>query len=346
MALADSVPGVSGGTIAFLMGFYDNFIGSLNALISGSKQERIQAVKYLIKLGIGWVIGFCSSVLVLANVFESHIYRVSSLFIGFIIFAIPVVIYEEKKVLKDRWKMSFFVLIGMAFVVAITYANTFVGGGKDLSNPDIGMYIYAFFVGAAARKQLGFDDGMCILSFGGSLGAGCINEAMAKVIPWHVQKGLSINHIHGYGGMGKETFPKAMAAAGIPLKGDRLRITEYINDMDVCLAAADLVICRSGASTLAELEAAGRGSILIPSPIVTGNHQLHNANVLGDAGAAVVIEQKDASPERIIAEVEQLYADRERLTEMGHKAKSLEIADTDNRIWNVVAQLYQKAKSK
>ena len=78
--------------------------------------------------------------------------------------------------------------------------------------------------------------------------------------------------------------------------------------MDVCLAAADLVICRSGASTLAELEAAGRGSILIPSPIVTGNHQLHNANVLGDAGAAVVIEQKDASPERIIAEVEQLYA--------------------------------------
>ena len=86
MALADSVPGVSGGTIAFLMGFYDNFIGSLNALISGSKQERIQAVKYLIKLGIGWVIGFCSSVLVLANVFESHIYRVSSLFIGFIFF--------------------------------------------------------------------------------------------------------------------------------------------------------------------------------------------------------------------------------------------------------------------
>lgn len=150
MALADSVPGVSGGTIAFLMGFYDNFIGSLNALISGSKQERIQAVKYLIKLGIGWAIGFCSSVLVLANVFESQIYRVSSLFIGFIIFAIPVVIYEEKKVLKDRWKMSFFVLIGMAFVVAITYANTFVGGGKDLSNPGIGMYIYAFFVGAVA----------------------------------------------------------------------------------------------------------------------------------------------------------------------------------------------------
>ena len=56
---------------------------------------------------------------------------------------------------------------------------------------------------AAARKKLGFDDGMCILSFGGSLGAGCINEAMAKVIPWHTEKGMAINHIHGYGGMGK-----------------------------------------------------------------------------------------------------------------------------------------------
>lgn len=195
---------------------------------------------------------------------------------------------------------------------------------------------------AAARKKLGFDDGLCILSFGGSLGAGCINEAMAELIPWHVKKGLAINHIHGYGGMGKETFPAAMQQAGIPMKSDRLRITEYINDMDVCLAAADLVICRSGASTLAELEAVGRGSILIPSPIVTGNHQLHNANVLGDAGAAIVIEQKDASPQRIIQEVERLYHDRDRLTQMGQKAKGLEIPDTEERIWKVIEGLVQK----
>ncbi len=192
---------------------------------------------------------------------------------------------------------------------------------------------------AAARKKLGFDDGLCILSFGGSLGAGCINEAMAELIPWHVKNGMKINHIHGYGGMGKDSFPQAMEQAGVPLTSNRLRITEYINDMDICLAAADLVICRSGASTLAELEAAGRGSILIPSPIVTGNHQLHNANVLGDAGAAIVIEQKDASPQRIIDEVQRLYNDRERLAEMSAKAKSLEITDTNERIWDVIASL-------
>ena len=103
---------------------------------------------------------------------------------------------------------------------------------------------------AEARKKLGINDDFTVLSFGGSLGAGCINDTMTEAIKWHVSKGLKINHIHGYGGMGKETFPQAMKAASIPLKSDRLRITEYINDMDVCLAAADLVICRSGASTL------------------------------------------------------------------------------------------------
>ena len=95
MALADSVPGVSGGTVAFLLGFYDRFVDSLDDLISGTKEKRIAALRYLIKLGIGWGIGFLSAVLVLANVFESHIYLISSLFMGFILFAIPVVIMEE-----------------------------------------------------------------------------------------------------------------------------------------------------------------------------------------------------------------------------------------------------------
>lgn len=199
---------------------------------------------------------------------------------------------------------------------------------------------------AASRKKLGFDDSMCILSFGGSLGAGCINDAMAELIPWHVKNGLAINHIHGYGGMGRDTFPKAMEQTGVPMKSDRLRITEYINDMDVCLAAADLVICRSGASTLAELEAVGRGSILIPSPIVTGNHQLHNANVLGNAGAAIVIEQKDASPQRIIQEVEKLYDDRAKLEQMAVHAKGLEIPDTADRIWKVIEGLTASKQGK
>ena len=197
-----------------------------------------------------------------------------------------------------------------------------------------------------ARKKLGFNDDFTILSFGGSLGAGCINETMTETIKWHVGKNLSINHIHGYGGMGKDTFPQAMEAAGIPLKSDRLRITEYINDMDVCLAAADLVICRSGASTLAELEAAGKASILIPSPIVAGNHQYHNAMVLGKAGAAVVIEQKDVTNEKIISEIEALYNDRDRVEVMSQSAADLHLSDTNERILAVIDKLIAKGKQK
>ncbi len=194
-----------------------------------------------------------------------------------------------------------------------------------------------------ARAELGFDNELCILSFGGSLGAGCINETMAEVINWHTKNNLKINHIHGYGKMGRESFPEAMKQKGIPMKSDRLRITEYINDMDTCLAAADLVICRSGASTLAELEAAGKASILIPSPIVTGNHQFHNANVLGKAGAAVVIEQKDVTNEIMIDKIKDLYENRDKLADMSVKAKSLDVSDTNDRIFAVVKELMKKA---
>ena len=99
MALADSVPGVSGGTVAFVLGFYDKLINSLNTLIS-RKGDKKETIKFLIKLGIGWVIGMAIASLILSNLFEMHIYQVSSLFIGFIIFAIPLIIKEEKENLK------------------------------------------------------------------------------------------------------------------------------------------------------------------------------------------------------------------------------------------------------
>jgi len=150
MALADSVPGVSGGTIAFLMSFYDDFIGSLNALISGSKEKRIDALKYLIKLGIGWITGFCLAVLLLAKVFESNIYIVSSLFMGFIVFSIPIVIYEERSCLKKVSRVIF-LIIGIAAVCAVTYFSSIgTGMGPDLNNPNIRTYLYVFICGAVA----------------------------------------------------------------------------------------------------------------------------------------------------------------------------------------------------
>ena len=189
-----------------------------------------------------------------------------------------------------------------------------------------------------SRQQLGFDDALCILSFGGSLGAGCINSTMTEAIKWHVGNGFKINHIHGYGGMGKDSVPQALEEAGIPLKSNRLRVTEYINDMDVCLSASDLVICRAGASTLAELEACGKASILIPSPNVAGNHQFYNAKVLEKAGAAIVIEQKDVTNEKIIEIIKDIYNNPAKLAKMSENAKKLYIPDTDEKIWQSVCE--------
>lgn len=150
MALADSVPGVSGGTIAFLLGFYDRFISSLDDLLRGRRAERMKALKFLIQLGVGWAAGMGSAIIVLTRVFESHIYAISSLFIGFILFAIPLVIQEERETLKGRWKWLIFTLIGIAFVVAISSFSP-AGGGAEQGT---GMLLYVFLGGIAAISAM------------------------------------------------------------------------------------------------------------------------------------------------------------------------------------------------
>lgn len=156
MALADSVPGVSGGTIAFLLGFYDQFIDSIDDLISGTKEERKAAILFLIKLGIGWVCGFVLAVLILTSVFESHIYAISSLFIGFIIFAIPIVIKEEKECLLAKKAAIPFILAGAAVVSAITYFNPVSGEGSgvNLDHLTPGLAIFVFFAGMIAISAM------------------------------------------------------------------------------------------------------------------------------------------------------------------------------------------------
>ena len=133
MALADSVPGVSGGTIAFLMGLYDDFITSLNNIVSKDKEKRKKAILFLIKLGSGWIVGMAMAALVIKAVFEKHIYSISSLFLGFIVFAIPLIIYEEKESFKGKYQNVIFTLFGIALVAGVTYLSTNVKGINDLS---------------------------------------------------------------------------------------------------------------------------------------------------------------------------------------------------------------------
>ena len=114
MAAADSVPGVSGGTVVFVMGLYDRFISSLASLLHGSRDERRAALIFLLKLGIGWVVGMAGAVTLLSEVFVAGIYQVSSLFLGFVAASIPLIIFEEREALLGKWKYLPFALLGAA----------------------------------------------------------------------------------------------------------------------------------------------------------------------------------------------------------------------------------------
>ncbi len=196
-----------------------------------------------------------------------------------------------------------------------------------------------------ARRELGFaQDSVVILSTGGSLGAGAINSTVLDLIAWYKESGTDVCHIHSYGGNGRETqFEKCLAEKGVQLEGNpHLIVKEYINNMPTCMAAADLVISRCGANALTELEAMGRGSILVPSPIVAGNHQYHNGMVLQRAGAAIVIEQKDLTSEWLINTVKSLLGDREKLRALSENAAKLYISDTNDRVFGALKPLIEK----
>jgi UDP-N-acetylglucosamine--N-acetylmuramyl-(pentapeptide) pyrophosphoryl-undecaprenol N-acetylglucosamine transferase len=188
-----------------------------------------------------------------------------------------------------------------------------------------------------AKKALGLSDDPCILSFGGSLGARTINTIAANLIDFTSTLPQKITHIHGYGKIGRESFPAAMENAGIDITSDkRLVVREFIDNMPVCFAAADIVISRSGASTVAELEATGRASILIPSPNVTENHQFFNALVLAKKGAAVVYEEKDLSDNTVNDKVCELIKNPDKLLKMAKIAAGEYETATPDKVYAVL----------
>ncbi len=171
MALADSVPGVSGGTIAFILGFYDKFINSLDDLAYGDREKKKKALFFLFKIILGWIVGMVLAVLILTSLFEKHIYAVSSVFIGFIVFSIPLIVKEEKKTLKGKYQNLIFTLLGIIAVVLITYLNPVTGDANavDVSKLSMGLGFYVFVVAMIAISAMvlpGISGSTLLLIFG------------------------------------------------------------------------------------------------------------------------------------------------------------------------------------
>ena len=190
-----------------------------------------------------------------------------------------------------------------------------------------------------AKARLGLDDSRpIILSFGGSLGAKCINEAMAELIARSAKDGR-YHHIHAYGQQGT-WMPDLLREKGVDIeKCANLDIRQYIDNMNGCLAACDIVVSRAGAITLSEVQAKGRPAVLIPSPFVTENHLFHNAMSMVNKHAAMIIEQKDLTGEKLIETVDSMLSDPAVLAEYRRNAQAMAITDANERIYKTIKEV-------
>lgn len=174
---------------------------------------------------------------------------------------------------------------------------------------------------AQARQALGLPDAQpLVVSFWGSQGAGHMSAHTVDFVECWAAEGRRFHYIHA-AGRDYEDMRAQLCRRGISVTDSQVR--PYIDDMPVVMAAADLVICRAGASTLGEITALGKPAILVPSPFVAANHQYKNAKVLSDRGGAVLMEEKDCTGERLYRTALELLADGGRRAAMGKALKAL-----------------------
>jgi UDP-N-acetylglucosamine--N-acetylmuramyl-(pentapeptide) pyrophosphoryl-undecaprenol N-acetylglucosamine transferase len=184
---------------------------------------------------------------------------------------------------------------------------------------------------AAAREHFGLPaDGPALLVFGGSQGARTLNSAVAAALPGLVGAGIAVLHAHGPNGTPAEPAPDT--APG------RYRPLPYIEDMHLAYAAADAVLCRAGAMTVAEVSAVGLPAVYVPLPHGNGEQAL-NAGPVVAAGGGVLVPDAELTGERVLAEFVPLLRDPARLAATGRAARASGHADADERLARMVLDL-------
>ena len=202
-----------------------------------------------------------------------------------------------------------------------------------------------------AREKLGIDSGYryILLSYAGSMGAEKVNDAVLRVMKDFTSRHPEVYHIHATGSIELELCTRQFKEMGLEGCGN-IELCEYIYDMPLKMAAADLTINRAGAMTVSELALTGKCSVFIPSPNVAENHQYRNAKVLADAGAACLFEERelegDASP--LVKKVEELLSpegDGERRL-MGERIRQFAVPEAGEIIYSDIKELIETKKTK
>ena len=202
---------------------------------------------------------------------------------------------------------------------------------------------FVFTKRAEARKALGLDDDTpLIVSAWGSLGAREMNKKIAQFMKLECEENR-FRHIHATGSFGWRWMPEYVKEQGVDLAAHPMvTMQEYIYNMPTLMAAADLFLSRAGASTLNEIAAAGTPSIIVPSPNVTNNHQEKNARMLSDRGAAVLLLEKDCTPQRLYDEITALLNDRDARERMRDSLRQMVRLDATERICDIVEELCKR----
>ncbi|HLG14152.1 MAG TPA: undecaprenyldiphospho-muramoylpentapeptide beta-N-acetylglucosaminyltransferase [Blastocatellia bacterium] len=214
------------------------------------------------------------------------------------------------------------VLARVADAAALTFNEAgkyFKGRGHVTGNPVRGDF------GRIARKARG--DCLNVLVFGGSQGARAINRAMAGALPLLASKKNVLTITHQTGEADFEMVRKAYEAAGF----GEAAVKRFIDDMPAEFERADLLICRAGATTVAEVAAAGKAAVFVPFPLATDDHQRKNAEAFVHAGAARMILQDDLTPERLAEEVVELLGHPEQISALEEASRRLGVPDSAAR---------------
>ncbi len=214
-------------------------------------------------------------------------------------------------------------------------------------NPDkvevVGMPVRADFLTMTreqAREELGLGDKPLVVSAFGSNGAKMMNQAVAGLFVLEKEAGYPFHHIHATGSFGWDWMPDLVKEKGVDLnKAADIDMREYIYNMAAVMAAADVIISRAGSSTCNEIGAVGIPSILIPSPNVTNNHQEKNARMLSDKGAALLLLEKDCTPQALFGAIQELLSDDQRRREMTSNLRSMVRLDATDRICDIIEEL-------
>ncbi len=197
-----------------------------------------------------------------------------------------------------------------------------------------------------AREKLGIEGkyDFYILSYGGSMGAEKVNDACLELMRDFGLKNERVLHQHATGSIEWEAAKEKFKEFGLENR-ENLMLSEYIYDMPLRMAAADIVISRAGAMTVSELAMMKKTSIMIPSPNVTNNHQYKNAKVIADMGGTILVEEKELACGRLQKEVETLLGDGDLRRKMGDSISHFADLDANKLIYDEIKKLTKREVS-